>query len=169
MSQITRGKDLHHIGLAEKDLEERVIIGIGWIEGEMLPPHRYCRKRDVTRVLEYLHDKRFRTAPDSLHGEEIRRRFRTVPKLVELVGAFAHGCVAVTAHYLIESGSMVYVNPELILLPRRQHYPPYWIGRIFMEQMLSKQPARRCHVYGGNFIFYDVAHREKTYRHNGSS
>jgi len=71
----------------------------------------------------------------------------------------------VTAHYLIESDALVYINPALILTSRRENYPPYWTGRIFIQQMLSREPTRRCHVYDGNFIFYDAARKERAGYH----
>lgn len=155
-TQIIRSRDLSRIGLREGDLERRVIIVVGYGPGELLPPYDCCDRRDVDRVHDYINGgdgvikRRY-----SLDDLEIMRLFgRRPPKLVEVVGALADCCVALTANNFVEHGSFVYINPSLTITPKRQRYPAYWIGRIQLQMLLSKYPERRCFIYGKDLIFY---------------
>ena len=155
MTQIIRSRDINILGLTEKDLENRVIVAVGYANGELLPPYKDCRKKDARRVMNYLIGKEFRTSRYSLHPADIHRRFRKLPKLVEIVGALAHGCVLVTAHYFLEVGSRVYISPNRVITSRKDRYPPFWVGRILLAEILSRKQSRKCLVYGRDFIFYE--------------
>ena len=156
MTRILRVKSKEELPLAT-DLEERTIVAVGWMPGELLLPYQKDRVAKTEQIRSYLRGKRFRKSKSSLLEDDINRRFKPVPKLVEIVGALAEGCVLTTAHYFLEAGSQVYLNPHLTI-HSNSGFPSYWIGRMFLQELLSQDNSRRCAIYKEHFLFY----RERT-------
>ena len=152
MTQILRVKSEEDLPLVA-DLEDRTIVAVGWMPGELLPPYRKDWVAKTEQIRSYLRGKRFRKSKSSLLEDDINRRFKPVPKLVEIVGALAEGCVLTTAHYFLEAGSQVYLNPHLTI-HSNSGFHSYWIGRIFLQELLSPDNSRRCAIYKEHFLFY---------------
>ena len=154
MSQIIRTKDLSVIGFTSEDLEDRTLILTGYIKRELLPPYiSRVREESAKRVLDYAKGKKVKRVKSSLHKAHIRRRFRELPKLVEVAGCMFDGCVLTTSHYLLDLGVMVLIDPKFSI-SSNPGLPDYWKGRITMIELLSGYKERKCLVYDKRLIFY---------------
>jgi hypothetical protein len=158
MSQIIRSRNLSLAGLTQEDYDNRSVVAIGWMHGELLPPYPNATRREkAENILAYLAGKRFRRSCSSLHIPDIKRKFRKDrPKLVEVVGGVGDGCLFVSAHYLLIENIPVLIHPSRIFLSSRAgKFPDFWIGKIMLRDLLWKE-ERKCLIYGEDLIFYTV-------------
>ncbi len=153
-----RSPALREIGLTEKDLEERVIVAVGWRKGELLPPYTNgVRQPDAQRVLNYLQGKKFRRFPGEAYYDVIRKRFNPPPTLVEIVGSFDRYCVRFTAESFLNYGSSVLLDPRFII-PNPPTRSPLVVRRNLLKGLLHPRnlsPQRRCLRYDEKLIFYE--------------
>ena len=109
---------LHRTGLKRKNLEERIIVGVGFWPGELLPPYNFrVTEKDAIRILKYLKQK-------ENEGNIVRRFEKAVDHesvkmfgnyLIEVVGCFAQQCVYDTINAFLEADYYVLLNTKQII------------------------------------------------------
>ncbi len=156
MPQVLQSNDLGAIGLSPLDLEQRTIIAVGWAKGEILSPYSSEKeKKDSELILAYLSGKQFFKSQTGLYPERVKENFTEIPKVVEVVGGLIEWCVFNTAESFLESGSYVVLNPKLTFC-QNPKVPPSFRSKLMKHYLLPDNPERRCLIYGGNLIFYEL-------------
>ena len=165
MSKISRGNSLPY-ELTKVDLSPTLIAVVGYAKGEILPPYDSERHRKRAKnILSYIKGKRCAKMELMFEYESLedicwQNGRMEVPKVVEVVGGLLGHCVLSAVVELLEKNHYVRVSPDRIITWRPSALPPFFIGKILLQEVLGGDsgwyitPNARCHIYNKEFIFY---------------
>jgi len=136
------------------------VVAVGYAEKEILPPYETPEHEEAgKRIISYLAQKSFQGVSCMMF--DYHEDLSNPPRRLEVVGAYADWCVKDAVSQLLINNHIVHVNQDRIFGSDHNakqgtlgKLDPQLAIRTALTLTFETVPGAKCHISGGDFIFY---------------